>query len=93
MKKLIYILIGLLPVFAIAQPNDCNEAVPGCATPSFGIAPNNPATNVVDFTSGSISNPASNPGTVGNSGCLLSGETSSTFITINVVSMVRYNGL
>lgn len=86
MKNLIYLFIGLLPVFALAQPNDCNEAVPGCATPSFGIAPNNPATNVVDFTSGSISNPSSNPGSVGNSGCLLSGETSSTFITINIVS-------
>lgn len=68
-----------------AQPNDCSEAVPGCTTPSFPIAPNNPATNVIDFTSGSISNPSSNPQGF-NSGCLLSGETSSTFISINVIS-------
>lgn len=68
-----------------AQPNDCSEAVPGCSTPSFPIAPNNPATNTIDFTAGSISNPSTNPQGF-NSGCLLSGETSSTFITINVIS-------
>jgi hypothetical protein len=74
-------------IFVSAQPNDCIDAVPGCTTPSFAIAPNNPATNIVDFTSGSISNPSSNPNSVpGNSGCLLSGETSSTFITISVVT-------
>lgn len=87
MKTRLLIFFGsLLSVVSFAQPNDCNEAVPGCATPSFPIAPNNQATNVVDFTSGSVSNPSSNPGSVGNAGCLLSGETSSTFISINVVS-------
>lgn len=84
--KILNILFSLfLVVVAYAQPNDCNEAVPGCTTPSFPIAPNNPATNTIDFTSGSISNPSSNPQGF-NSGCLLSGETSSTFISINVIS-------
>ncbi len=79
-------LFVLISFFSLAQPNDCSEAVPGCTTPSFAIAPNNLSTNIVDFTSGSISNPSSNPGSSGNSGCLLSGETSSTFITISVTS-------
>ena len=83
----IFIITFLLLSFgSLAQPNDCVDAVPGCTTPSFPIAPNNPATNIIDFTSGSISNPSSNPGSIGNSGCLLSGETSSTFISISVVT-------
>ncbi len=86
MKYLLLVIscIGCVAQFW-AQPNDCTDAIPGCTTPGFAIAPNNPATNIVDFTSGSISNPSSNPNG-SNSGCLLSGETSSTFITINVVS-------
>jgi len=84
MKLLKYIFV-FSSFYTFAQPNDCIEAVPGCTTPSFGIAPNNPSTNTIDFTSGSISNPSSNPAGF-NSGCLLSGETSSTFISINVTS-------
>lgn len=83
---LLLIILGFTFLgFSQAIPNDCVDAVPGCTTPAFGIAPNDPATNIVDFTAGSISNPSTNPNP-GNSGCLLSGETSSTFITINVVS-------
>lgn len=85
MKRLLFTLLILCSGFAFSQPNDCSEAVPGCTTPSFPIAPNNPATNVIDFTAGSFSNPSINPAGF-NSGCLLSGETSSTFITINVIS-------
>ena len=86
MKALFYLLLFVC-LRAIAQPNDCVDAVPGCTTPAFAIAPNNPSTNIVDFTSGSISDPAMNPNPVpGNLGCLLSGETSSTFISISVVS-------
>lgn len=83
--KFLNIIFLFTCLYSFAQPNDCSEAVPGCTTPSFAIAPNNPATNTIDFTSGSISNPSSNPAGF-NSGCLLSGETSSTFISINVVS-------
>lgn len=87
MLRIITILfLSSLTFQAIGQtPNNCNGAVPGCTTPSFGIEPNNPATNIIDFTSGSISNPSTNPNP-GNAGCLLSGETSSTFISINIVS-------
>ncbi len=87
MKKYLFILgsLAVFSAFGQGTPNNCNGAVPGCTTPAFGIEPNNPATNIVDFTSGSISNPSTNPNG-GNSGCLLSGETSSTFITISVVS-------
>ncbi|WP_341906147.1 gliding motility-associated C-terminal domain-containing protein [Fluviicola taffensis] len=74
-------------IWAQQLPVNCNLAIPGCATPSFPITGTQPAYNTVDFTSGSVSNPSSNPnGSPGNSGCLLSGETVSTFITINVVS-------
>jgi gliding motility-associated-like protein len=70
-----------------AQPNDCNEAVPGCSLPSFQIQTSNPATNIMDFGTGTFSNPSNNPNAIpGNSGCLLTGEISSTFITISVVS-------
>ena len=87
MKQLSFILILFFSFQSLAQPNDCADAVPGCTTPSFTIEPNNPSTNIVDFTSGSISNPSLNPNTVpGNNGCLLSGETSSTFITISIVT-------
>jgi gliding motility-associated-like protein len=87
MRQLISLLFFFLSFQSLAQPNDCADAVPGCTTPSFTIEPNNPSTNIVDFTSGSISNPSTNPNAIpGNSGCLLSGETSSTFITISVVT-------
>jgi gliding motility-associated-like protein len=91
MTKIIIFFALILPFFGICQfqnPNDCSEAVPGCSLPSFPIVPNAQANNpnsVVDFTSGSISNPSSNPQGF-NSGCLLSGETSSTFITLNVIA-------
>lgn len=86
MKKYLLILSVLAGFSAFSQtPNNCNGAVPGCTMPMFPIQPANPATNIVDFTAGSISNPSTNPNG-GNAGCLLSGETSSTFITITVVS-------
>ena len=85
MKNILLIICFFAGITAIAQPNDCNEAIPGCNTPPFDIDAPNSTTNVVDFGTGTVSNPSSNPQGV-NSGCLLSGETSSTFITINVVT-------
>lgn len=86
MKKLLYIGLALLSFTAFGQSNDCDQAVPGCSTPSFPV--NAAGTgNVIDFTSGSGSNPSTNPNPVpGNTGCLLTGETTSTFITISVTS-------
>jgi gliding motility-associated-like protein len=89
MKALLYTLLVLwsMGIWAQQLPVNCDLAIPGCATPSFNIVGTQPSYNTVDFTAGSVSNPASNPnGSPGNSGCLLSGETVSTFITINVVS-------
>lgn len=93
MKLILSILLLGFSVAVNAQfnplnpPNDCGEAVPGCTAPAFPISPNVPGTNVVDFGTGTMSNPSSNPNAVpGNTGCLLTGETSSTFITISVVS-------
>lgn len=79
-------IILLNPLGLKAQtPNNCNGAVSGCTTPSFTIDPSDPLTDIVDFTSGSISNPGTNPNGT-NSGCLITGETSSTFITISVMT-------
>jgi gliding motility-associated-like protein len=90
MKNYLYTLFTLvfIPLFSFSQTaNNCTGAVPGCTTPSFAIQPNNPSTNIVDFTAGSFSNPSNNPNPVpGNAGCLLTGETSSTFITISIVT-------
>jgi len=87
MKRILLFLALISGITAQAQqlPVNCSLAVPGCSTPSFPITGSNPSYNTVDFGTGTVSNPSSNPGS-GNSGCLLSGETVSTFVTINVVS-------
>jgi gliding motility-associated-like protein len=71
-------------IFAQTLPVNCDLAIPGCTSPSFPITGQQPLYNTIDFTG--ASNPSTNPNPVpGNSGCLLSGETVSTFITISVV--------
>jgi gliding motility-associated-like protein len=86
MKNSLLIICFFAGIAALAQTsNNCNGSFPGCNAPPFDIDAPNPATNVVDFGTGTISNPSTNPQGV-NSGCLLSGETSSTFITINIVT-------
>jgi len=87
MKLYALISFVLLASFSFAQqlPVNCDLAVPGCTTPTFAITGNQPNYNINDFTG--ASNPSTNPNNVpGNSGCLLSGETVSTFITISVVT-------
>jgi gliding motility-associated-like protein len=93
MKVLYIFFLTLIATSLSAQfnplnpPNDCSEAVPGCTAPAFPISPNVPGTNNVDFGTGTFSNPNTNPNaSPGNTGCLLSGETSSTFITISIVT-------
>lgn len=89
MKKFIFLFAFVSTwIHSFGQtPNNCNGAVQACTMPTFNITPNDPNTNIIDFTSGSYSNPSQNPNPVpGNAGCLLSGETSSTFLIINVVS-------
>lgn len=88
MKKILPLFLAVFAVItarAQQQPVNCDLAVPGCTTPSFAISGSNPPYNYSDFSPGSISNPSTNPNP-GNMGCLLSGETVSTFITINCVS-------
>lgn len=69
------------------QANDCGEEENVCTQPDFTITSDVTTDLVEDFGSGTGSNPSTNPNAVpGNSGCLLSGETSSTFMLINVVS-------
>jgi gliding motility-associated-like protein len=67
----------------VSQSNDCGEEVNVCTTPSFAIIPPGATNTVVDFGSGTGSNPSTNPQGF-NSGCLLSGETSSVFMVISV---------
>jgi len=63
MRNLILCILSLSSLGAFSQqmPVNCDLAVPGCSTPSFAITGTQPAYNTVDFTSGSISNPSSNP--------------------------------
>lgn len=87
MKTLLYTLLLFCSIGVWAQqlPVNCNLAVSGCSTPQFPIVGQQPAYNTIDFGTGTVSNPSTNPQGV-NNGCLLSGETVSTFITINIVS-------
>lgn len=87
MKTLLYTLLLFCSfgVWAQQLPVNCNLAVSGCSTPQFPIVGQQPAYNTIDFGTGTVSNPSTNPQGV-NNGCLLSGETVSTFITINIVS-------
>lgn len=79
------VLIFIFPLLAHTQtpPVNCELSVPGCTTPEFPISGSNPTVDYEDFTTGGTSNPTSNPQGI-NAGCLLSGETVSTFITISV---------
>ncbi len=86
MKALLYTLLLFCSIGASAQlAVNCDLAIPGCSNPDFDITGTQPPYNTPDFGTGTISNPSTNPQGV-NSGCLLSGETVSTFITINIVT-------
>ena len=89
MKKLLYISLFLLPFIGVAQnpPNDCGEAVTVCEQSTFNLTSNNSTNDVIDVQAGTVSNPSTNPNSApGNSGCLLSGETSSTFMILTALS-------
>ena len=88
MKSLFLSISIFISYFSFSQlPVNCDGAVEGCSTPSFPIVGSNPSYNITDFGSGTGSNPSTNPNaSPGNTGCLLSGETVSTFISINVVT-------
>jgi gliding motility-associated-like protein len=64
--------------------SDCSGAVNICTNSSFQIDPNGSG-SVVEFTSGSFTNPSTNPGSA-NAGCLLSGELNSTWMVVNIAT-------
>src|SRR5574343_172724 len=64
--------------------SDCSGGVNICTNSTFQIDPNGSGA-VTEFTSGSTSNPSTNPGSL-NSGCLLSGELNSTWMIVNIAS-------
>ena len=63
---------------------DCSDAVNNniCTNASFQIDPNGAG---LEELNGSVSNPGTNPSS-GNAGCLLTGETNSTWMIVNISS-------
>ncbi len=64
--------------------SDCSGAVNICTNATFQIDPSGSG-NVVEFVTGTVSNPSTNVAS-GNQGCLLSGELNSTWMVVNVAT-------
>lgn len=64
--------------------SDAFQAINICTNPTFLLDPNNNGL-ITEFTTGSFSNPSTNPAS-SNSGCLLTGEVNSTWLIVNVAS-------
>jgi gliding motility-associated-like protein len=86
MRYLVTLLTVFFTAFSSFGQADCNDASFGCTIGSFitnssgdGLVADLPGSN-------NISNPSSNPGSAGNSGCLLSGENDPTWIILTVSS-------
>jgi gliding motility-associated-like protein len=78
-------VIIFLGTTSLAQP-DCSGADYGCTIGNFTTNTSGPG-NVVDLPNGNnISNPSTNPGSAGNSGCLFSNELNPTWIIFTVSS-------
>ena len=93
MVKLYITLLLFLLIFccnsSYAQP-DCVDAINICADQPLQISPNG-AGNVIELTTGSFSNPSTNPGPVNslgtlNAGCLLSAGPNPTWMIINIAA-------
>ena len=93
MNKLYKTLLLFLLIFccnsSYAQP-DCVDAINICADQPLQISPNG-AGNVIELTTGSFSNPSTNPGPVNslgtlNAGCLLSAGPNPTWMIINIAA-------
>jgi len=83
---LILLLIGAFSTYTSGQtPNwDCNTAEYGCTIGNFTTNSNGGGA-VNDLPAGNnISNPSTNPGSAGNSGCLFSNELNPTWIIFTV---------
>ena len=64
--------------------SDCSGAVNICTNATFQVDPSGSG-NVVEFTTGTYSNPSTNVASA-NFGCLLSGELNSTWMVVNVAT-------
>ncbi len=64
--------------------SDAFQAINICTNPTFLLDPNNNGL-ITEFTTGSYSNPSTNPAS-SNSGCLLTGEVNSTWLIVNIES-------
>lgn len=91
MKNIIVLIVSLFVAtisFGMGAPvtaGDCDDAVNVCTDITFEVdADGFGSTNELP-TSGTVSNPSTNPSS-GNSGCLLSGETNSTWMVVNVAT-------
>jgi gliding motility-associated-like protein len=88
-KNLLLFLLLFCSFSSYAQP-DCVDAINICADQPLEITPNG-AGNVIELTTGSFSNPSTNPGplnSVGtlNQGCLLTGGPNPTWMIINIAA-------
>jgi gliding motility-associated-like protein len=88
-KTLLLFLLLFCSFSSYAQP-DCVDAINICADQPLQITPNG-AGNVIELTTGSFSNPSTNPGPVNslgalNAGCLLSGGPNPTWMIINIAA-------
>ncbi len=88
-KNLLLFLLLFCSFSSYAQP-DCVDAINICADQPLQITPNG-AGNVIELTTGSFSNPSTNPGPVNslgtlNAGCLLSGGPNPTWMIINIAA-------
>ncbi|MFT5860451.1 MAG: gliding motility-associated-like protein [Flavobacteriaceae bacterium] len=97
--RLIFFSVALISLssstaFGQVTAGDCNTAINICSNAGFSIDPN--GFGLIDelgdgFTTGLISNPASNPNIIAatgipNMGCLQSGELNSTWMIVNIAS-------
>ena len=88
-KTLLLFLLLFCSFSSYAQP-DCVDAINICEEQAFAITPNG-AGNVIELTTGSFSNPSTNPGPLNslgtlNAGCLLSAGPNPTWIIINIAA-------
>jgi gliding motility-associated-like protein len=89
-KTLLLFLLLFCGFSSYAQP-DCVDAINICEDQPLYITDSLGAGNVIELTTGSFSNPSTNPGPVNslgtlNAGCLLSGGPNPTWMIINIAA-------
>lgn len=82
-RSLILLLILTISTFSYGQ-QDCSGADYICNENGYAFTTSTSGSGFNDICTGCFSNPSANPGSAGNSGCLLSGEINPTWIIINI---------